>query len=116
MDAQIAARLKEKRTNPVEAYREYGYYQFSDCGEGVCLRESRADLQRLAKGDDPAVRELDVIVIEAAIANPYVNSDLISDDATKPLKEWWWHLGKIRTKTYPIALLPEHLQAVYSET
>ena len=116
MDAQIAARLKEKRTNPVEAYREYGYYQFSECGEGVHLRESRDDLHRLGKDDSPEIQELDVIVIEAAIANTIVNPDLVSDDDAQPLTAWWWHLGKIRSKSYPLSLLPAHLQAVYTET
>ncbi len=73
-------------------------------------------MHRLGKDDTPDVQELDVIVIEAAIANTYVNPDLVSDDATQPLTAWWWHLGKIRSKSYPLSLLPAHLDAVYTET
>ncbi len=115
MDAKIAARLKEKMTNPIEAYREYGYFQFADDGEGARLRESRQHLHELGLDDDKDVLELDEIVIEAAIANDYVNPDLV-DDQNVPLKAWWWHLGKIRAKTYPADRLPMHLQAVYAET
>lgn len=115
MDAKIAARLKEKMTNPIEAYREYGYFQFSDDGEGARLRESREHLHELGLDDDKDVSEIDEIVIEAAIANDYVNPDLI-DDQDVPLKNWWWHLGKIRTKTYPAELLSVPLQAIYADT
>ena len=115
MDAKIAARLNEKLTDPVEAYREYGYYQFADCGEGVRLRESRERLHELGI-DDNEVRAIDEIVIEAAIANDYVSPDLIDDKRIGPLQNWWWRLGKIRAKTYPAELLPAHLQAVYAET
>ncbi|QER41877.1 hypothetical protein F1847_03610 [Thermodesulfobacterium sp. TA1] len=31
----------------------------------------------------------------------------------KSLNFWWWHLDKIKERTYPVELLPEHLQETY---
>ncbi len=42
-----------------------------------------------------------------------VPDDLLQDDPAKPLTQWWWHLGKLRAGTYPVHLLPLHLQAIY---
>ena len=114
MDAAIAARLDEKKHDPVLRYEEYAYYQFSIDGEGVSLRESRQHLAGTGM-DSALIHSLDEIVIEAAIANDYINPDLVKDDEAQPLQNWWWHLGKIRAKTYPVDLLPAHLQAVYRE-
>ncbi len=116
MDATLADRVKEIKENPVLLYREYGYLQFSGDGEGVLLRESREHLHGLGLDDDKNVSEIDGIVIEAAIANNYVNPDLVDDKLTLPLQNWWWHLGKIRAKTYPAELLPAPLQAIYADT
>lgn len=110
MDAEVAARLKEKQTNPLEAYREYAYYQFADDGEGLALRESR---QALVGMDTPDIRILDEIVIEAAIANDYINPVLLDDKKDRSLVYWWWHLGKIRIHKYDADLLPAHLREVY---
>ncbi len=115
MDNTITARLEEKKNNPIERYREYGYYQFSDDGEGFNLRESRDNLHKLGKGTDTTVQEIDEVVIEAAVVNDYVADYLLKDDNAQPLPHWWWHLGKIRDKSYPAELLPAHLQAVYGE-
>jgi hypothetical protein len=108
--------MNEMTKDPVSLYSWYGVSLFADCGEGVRLRESRDHLHSLNKDDDQEVRSIDEIVIEAAIANEYVTPDLINDNASVPLQSWWWHLGKIRAKTYPAELLPAPLQAVYAET
>lgn len=116
MDTALAARVKEIKENPILLYREYGYFQFADDGEGVRLRESREHLHELGLDDNTDVLELDEIVIEAAIANDYVSPGLVDDKVSVPLKNWWWHLGKVRAKTYPAELLPAPLQAIYADT
>lgn len=40
-------------------------------------------------------------------------TELLQDDPTRPLSDWWWHLGKLRDGTYPAQLLPDHLRAIY---
>lgn len=116
MDAALAARVKEIKENPVLKYREVGYLLFADCGEDFNMRESRERVSELGKDADSEVKMIDEIVIEAAIANDYIADSALDDDQTRPLQNWWWHLGKIRHKTYPAELLPNHLQAVYAET
>jgi hypothetical protein len=112
MDNTVANRLSEKKRDPVLRYEEYAYYQFAGDGEGVHLRESRQTLADNALDND-SIRELDEIVIEAAIANDYVNPGLLEDELDAPLQNWWWHLGKIRAKTYPAASFSEHLRLIY---
>lgn len=43
-------------------------------------------------------------------------TELLQDDSTRPLSDWWWHLGKLRAGTYPAHLLPPHLQEIYQPT
>lgn len=115
MDATLAARMNEIANDPVALYSWYGFSLFADCGEGGRLREAR---QQLADSgiDNAETQNLDVIVIEATIANDYVSDDVMQDDVSQPLQNWWWHLSKIRAKTYPIDQLPTYLQPVYAET
>jgi hypothetical protein len=93
-------------------YQEYAEYQFAPDGEGVGLRQARE-----AFGSNPwpdeDLRELDEIVIEATQVNDYINPELLEDDDAAPLDHWWWHLGKLRNRTYPAHRLPEHLRAIY---
>ncbi|WP_201093812.1 hypothetical protein [Thiocystis minor] len=103
-----------KRLDPLMRYQEYAEYQFSLDGEGLGLRAARDALsEAVAQSQD--VRELDEIVIEATQVNEYINPGLLEDDASRPLAHWWWHIGKLRNRTYPAHLLPEHLRAVYEQ-
>lgn len=115
MDATLAARMKEINNDPVALYYFYGVSLFADCGEGLRLREVRQQLDDMAI-NNAETQSFDEIVIEAVIANDYVSDDVMRDDAEQPLKNWWWHLGKIRTKTYPAELLSAPLQAIYADT
>jgi hypothetical protein len=106
--------MDPKRSDPLKRYREYAWFQFSMDGEGVGLRQAREALdERVARLK--AVRDLDEIVIEATQVNEYINPVLLEDDPSQPLDRWWWHLGKLRHRTYPAHLLPEHLRAVYEQ-
>lgn len=115
MDATLAARMKEISDDPVALYSWYGFGLFADCGEGGRLREARQQLADLGI-DNAETQSIDEIVIEAAIANDYVSDEVMRDDAGQPLKNWWWHLGKIRALTYPAELLSAPLQAIYADT
>ncbi|MDG4552456.1 MAG: hypothetical protein P9F19_04610 [Candidatus Contendobacter sp.] len=53
---------------------------------------------------------LELLTDEAESALP---AELLRDDPTRPLAQWWWHLGKLRAGTYPAELLPSHLRAIY---
>jgi hypothetical protein len=104
--------MDTKQSDAVARYREYAWFQFSMDGEGLGLREARECLNE-AQALSQEVRELDEIVIEATQVNDYINPGLLEDDPRQPLAHWWWHLGKLRNRTYPASLLPEHLRAVY---
>lgn len=81
-------------------------------GGGFGLRGAR---QRADGSLDPELIELDEVLIEAVILDE-LWPDTFDDDDTQPLSRWWWHLGKIRAKTFPAEQLPEALRAVYLET
>ena len=108
----FARYLDAKKHDPFKRYREYAWFQFSMDGEGIGLRQAREALdERLAQSQE--VHELDEIVVEAALVNDYINPVLLEDRSDQPLTRWWWHLGKLRARTYPAHLLPDHLRAVY---
>jgi hypothetical protein len=103
-----------KRADPLNRYREYAWYQFSMDGEGAGLRQARDALgEDLAQSQEAG--KLDEIVIEATQVNEYINPTLLTDDPSQPLEHWWWHLGKLRARTYPAELLPERLRKVYGQ-
>lgn len=114
MDASRSA-LNRINADPVEHYRWYGITVFADSGEGWQVRQSRQHLFE-AGIDNDVTQEIDGIVLEATIVSDTVSQDVITDDDSQPLSHWWWHLGKIRAKTFPAEQLPEALRAVYLET
>lgn len=116
MDTELAAKMNVIKKNPVLNYQRLGERVFADCGEDFDMRESRELVFKLGRDMDSEVRIIDEIVIEAVIANDYVAASAMNDDDNQPLQNWWWHLGKIRGKTYPVGLLPAYLQAVYKAT
>ena len=84
-------------------------------GEGVLLRENREWIATLALtySEQHDLQELDEIVLETILDHENLQSYLLDDDSKTPLKNWWWHLGKLRAGTYPAHLLPPHLRAIY---
>jgi hypothetical protein len=104
--------MDAKGRDPLIRYQEYVEYQFAPDGEGYGLRAAREHLEQDNRLNEDIV-ELDEIVIEATQVNDYINPELLEDDDSQPLEHWWWHLGKLRRRTYPAAQLPEHLREVY---
>jgi len=114
MDRTNLARLSEKKTNPLERYREYVEFQLAIDGEGVGLRQVREKLAQTAAIE--GLMELDVFALDSIVVNDYVNIALLQDDPAQPMQKWWWHLGKIRRGEYPVDLLPDSLRMAYSES
>ena len=84
-----------------------------EMGDGPFLRETRERLAALAldETETTEVARLDGFVIDQIATLDEVQSFLLDDDDTQPLEHWWWHLGKLRARTYPAHCLPEHLRA-----
>lgn len=103
------------------AERLRGYRQQVDfCleqGEGPVLRPLREDVDNMVLNDmeQSELANIDAGVINYLLTLSEVSQYLIKDDAEQPLAKWWWHLGKIRNKTYPVDLLPKYVRAVYTE-
>ena len=109
-----------KRPDPVQDpliwYREMVRYGLEE-GVAPGLREQRAHLaeitlsalhiQQLADLDES------VLLIMTDVESEYPPVDLLDDHATRPLSQWWWHLGQLRAGTYPAHLLPPHLREIY---
>lgn len=108
-----------KQTDASEALRFYSeLVRFAlDSGSAPGLRARREDLEnaRLTADQLKKLASLDGEAIADVLEVPYIDADLIQDDSAQPLVKWWWHLGKIRNKTYPAELLPDHLKAIYAE-
>lgn len=102
--------------NPLIWYRELVRFSL-DTGTAPGIAERREELSRssLTIAQIKELEDLDDEAIEIVLDSPFIDADLMADDNKKPLAKWWWHLGKIRSHTYPAELLPEHLRAVYDE-
>lgn len=101
----------------LRSYREETFFAL-EVGEGFTLRAARNRLAGMSLTNDER-NELSIIdgmVIESIIELDEVADYLLNDDETQPLADWWWHLGKIRQRTYPADLLPPHLRAVYLDS
>ena len=87
--------------------------------EGIApgLREQRQHVaqQRLNEQQLAVLRYADEFLLEALTdeAESALPAELLRDDPTRPLTQWWWHLGKLRAGTYPAELLPPYLRAIY---
>jgi hypothetical protein len=108
--------MDHKRLDYVAGYRHEIDYALAD-GEGPILRKIRQTLSTLDLNNEDAfsVQTDDEIVFTSVLQLDDIAGYLIDDDDTQPIENWWWHLGKIRNRTYPAALLPSHLQLVYSD-
>jgi hypothetical protein len=87
-------------------------------GEGALLRENREWIATLALtySEQHDLQELDEMVMETILDHENLQSYLLDDDPAIPLKNWWWHLGKLRAGTYPALMLPPHLREIYHPT
>lgn len=68
----------------------------------------------LTQGQHDLADYLDAEALEYATELAFVESDLLKDDPAQPLEKWWWHLGAIRNRSYPLDLLPAHLREAVS--
>ena len=86
-----------------------------ECGDGPTLRESRTRISTLSltASEQHDLWQLDEMVVETVMEHDDLQPYLLEDDPTRPLAQWWWHLGKLRAGTYPAELLPSHLRAIY---
>ncbi|WP_125219588.1 hypothetical protein [Methylomicrobium sp. wino1] len=77
-------------------YKEIVLFDLQD-GSSFGVHEAR----QLAGGRLVSkLSDLDEILIEAVILDE-LWPDVFADDDTQPLSRWKWHLGEIRTKTFP---------------
>ncbi len=87
--------------------------------EGVApgLREQRQRVAQQPWNEQQlaTLRYADEFLLEALTdeAESALPAELLHDDPTRPLAQWWWRLGQIRAGTYPAELLPPHLRALY---
>jgi hypothetical protein len=87
--------------------------------EGVTpgLREQRQRVVQQPWNEQQlaTLRYADEFLLEALTdeAESSLPAELLHDDPSRPLAQWWWHLGKLRAGTYPAELLPPHLRALY---
>jgi hypothetical protein len=108
MDGYRFARLR--------GYREVVSFAL-EWGDGPLLRETRQRLSTLSLDADELdeLANIDADVVDEVMLSDHIEPDVLKDDDHQPLEHWWWHLGKLRQRTFPAARLPEHLRAVYLE-
>lgn len=106
--------MASQRHHQLAHYREIVIYDLEDSG-GFGLRLARQEVVNasLPAAEQIELQRLDGDVIAGCLEGIALLPDTFTDDNSQPLANWWWHLGKIRDKSYPAALLPVHLQAVY---
>lgn len=88
-----------------------------EMGDGPFLRETRERLATLILDDSESTElaRLDGFVIDQILTLDEIQPFLLEDDEAQPLERWWWHLGKLRRRTYPAHRLPEHLRTIYQD-
>ena len=82
---------------------------------GLREQRQRVSQQSLNEQQLAALQYADEFLLEAVTDDAATDlpTELFKDDPTRPLTQWWWHLGKLRAGVYPAHLLPPHLQAIY---
>ena len=93
---------------------EYGILTAEASPVGGAVRELRERLSalELTGGQSAELEELDAVLLEA-VADGDVLDEIVIDDSAYPLSHWWWHLGALRTGTFPAEQLPPHLRPLY---
>lgn len=81
---------------------------------GDPVRQTRDGLVGVSvpEADAQAITTLDEYLLSEAVGGE-VLPEVLQDDQAQPLDHWWWHLGALRGGTYPVHLLPEHLQSAF---
>lgn len=104
------------QSDPLVWYREAVMYGM-DFWTVPGIREQRDGVmsRHLERSQQTKLEHLDARLMDAVIDinDQEVPDDLLEDDVTRPLIQWWWHLGKLRAGTYPAHLLPPHLREIY---
>ncbi|WP_404361522.1 hypothetical protein [Methylotuvimicrobium sp. KM1] len=103
--------MADHRIDTITALREVVVYGLFD-GGGFGLREVREDMEKSGLSVPLA---MDEEILESVLFDDLAEL-LFVDDDTQPFSHWWWHLGKIRDKTFPAEQLPAHLREVYLES
>ncbi|WP_341325406.1 hypothetical protein [Methylotuvimicrobium sp. KM2] len=101
----------------LRCYREEIMFAL-EVGEGLTLRQARDRIAKMPLSGNEQIEliDIDLMVVDSVVGLDWIASYLLSDDDTQALSLWWWHLGKIRAKTFPAEQLPEPLRAVYLDT
>ncbi len=99
------------------AYRHEIDYALAD-GVSLVLRKIREKIFaiNLSATEQLQLDTNDEKVIVSVMELDDIDEGLVADDDARSLRAWWWHLGKIRNRTYPAELLPAHLRTVYADT
>ncbi|MGZ8219506.1 hypothetical protein [Methylomagnum sp.] len=106
----------ERFDDPLASYRREARFALDD-GEGPILREARENLSSVDLSPEITheLHELDTDAVDSIVQFEAIANYLITDNPAQPITKWWWHLGKLRSGSYPAELLPEHLRAVYRD-
>ncbi len=107
--------MVNRRFGEVESYAD-GVLFGLEQGRNDDLRERRdaIDIAGLSLKGQQDLHYLDMVLIESVLTEPGLAASLF-EDGQYGSESWWWHLGKIRDRTFPADQLPDYLQPVYSE-
>ncbi len=107
--------MVNRRFSELESYADAVLFGLEQGGNDA-LRERRdtIDAEVLSLSGQQELYYLDSVLIDSVMTESGLDESLF-EDGQCALKHWWWHLGKIRDKTFPVALLPDYLQMVCSE-
>lgn len=105
-----------ERLGQLSGYHNAVWYG-SGFGPGAECRAARDQLVQadLTVDHQQALDSLDETLIDWVVGedDDAVWWELIEDDVSQPVERWWWHLGAIRSGTYPTGLLPSHLRGAH---
>jgi len=105
----------DRRLDHLSGYRELVHHAVP-YGEGPGLSATRECVAVLdGDAERSVIAELDALLIEQIMRLDWIDDYVLRDDPAQPLGKWWWRLGMIRRRGYPVELLPEHLQEIYAE-
>jgi len=107
--------MVNRRFSEIESYADAVLFGLEQ-GRNNELRERREaiDTTKLSSSGKQDLIYLDSVLIESVLTESGLPASLL-DDGQYGSESWWWHLGKIRNKTFPADQLPDYLQPVYSE-
>ena len=74
--------------------------------------DARDELHQAAMDNIPELIRVDIMALELALTKVHAEYDEEYRKA-QPLESWWWHLDKLRARTYPAELLPSYLREIY---